>query len=246
MGAKTLIAVGGDGTVHEVVNGFKEGEEVRDDVRLGIVPAGTGMDFARNIGMSRGVATAVRHLIQGSERRIDVGMCQSDRIRVFVNFAETGLGASVVAREAAFGPGWPGRISYLMAAIAAAMSEENPWARVCVDGDRVYEGPLVSVVVANGRYFGGGMKIAPQASVCDGIFDILILGDFSKAELIGQVWKIYPGFHVAHRKVLSVRGSRVTILSSPGTRLDLDGELGSEGPYSFRVLPQALRVLANP
>jgi diacylglycerol kinase (ATP) len=238
---ETIVAVGGDGTVHEVINGI--GVESLPHVRLGVVPAGTGMDFVRNVGLPRTLRKTSELLVRRHERRIDLGVCASSGQLLFANFAETGLGAAVVAREATFSDAWPGRVSFFLAALAAASSESNTRASITVDGETIYDGPLVSAVVANGRYFAGGMKVAPKAAVADGQLDVLILGDFSKAQLISQIWKIYPGFHVSHPKVLFVRGRRVSIAPSAPSKLDLDGELYGSGPYEFSVLPAALRVV---
>ncbi|MGI8968662.1 MAG: diacylglycerol/lipid kinase family protein [Chloroflexota bacterium] len=240
-GYGTVLAVGGDGTVHEVVNGLAVGGLEHAPV-LGVVPAGTGMDFARNIGLPRRVPRIAKVISAGCTARVDVGESESDG-RLFLNFAETGLGAAVVAREAQLSNGWPGRVSFLLAAISSALRDSNISAKITVDGDVVYSGPLVSAVVANGRYFGGGMKIAPLASVTDGELDVLILGDFSRAQLIAQIWKIYPGTHLHHHKVLWLRGQQIRIEPRSLTQLDLDGELGGAGPYSLIVRPGALRVL---
>lgn len=239
-GFGTIVAAGGDGTVHEVANGFLVGDRVRTDARLAVLPAGTGVDFARNVRVRRGVVPAADRLLGGREMRIDVGLAEK---RLFVNFAETGLGAAVVAREREFGDAWPGRASFLLAALRAAMDEDNIAMRIAVDGDSVYAGPVVSAIVANGRYFGGGMKIAPGASMDDGLFDVFVLGDFTRLELASQIWKIYPGVHVGHRKVLWRRGARVEIAPSRATQLDLDGELNGPGPYRLEISPAALRVV---
>lgn len=239
-GYGTILAVGGDGTVHEIANGFVSAGIVRTDARLAILPAGTGVDFARNISIRRGVRAAVERLVRGEEMRIDVGFAGE---RLFVNFAETGLGAAVVEREREYAEAWPGRASYLLAALRAAIDEDNIGMRISVDGGPVYEGPLLSVVVANGRYFGGGMKIAPGASMSDGLFDVFVLGNFTRLERVSQVWKIYPGVHVGHRKVLWRRGHTVEIVPQRTTRLDLDGELSGAGPYRFEICPDALRVV---
>jgi diacylglycerol kinase family enzyme len=180
--------------------------------------------------------------LRDQERRVDVGIA-GDRGRVFVNFAEIGLGAAVVARERDMGPAWPGRASFLLAAVGAALDEDNVAVRITIDGEEVYQGPVVSVVVSNGRYFGGGMKIAPEARMDDGLFDVFVLGDFTRLELLSQIWKIYPGAHVGHRKVLWKRGTAVEIEPEAHARLDLDGELHGSGPVRLSMLPRALRVL---
>jgi diacylglycerol kinase (ATP) len=242
-GFETIVAVGGDGTVHEVVNGmFHDGKPVVD-ARLGIVPAGTGMDFQRNLGLGTGIRTSVEALAAGRERTIDLGLATGETSRVFVNFAEVGLGTSVVLREARFGAAWPGRASFFVAAVEAAISEENISAKVTADGDELWSGSTVSVIVANGPYFGGGMRIAPPAVVDDGWLDVVVLGDFSRRERITQIWKLYPGAHLRHRKVLWQRALETTVRSQAVSYLDLDGELYADRDFNFSILPGALRVL---
>jgi diacylglycerol kinase (ATP) len=242
-GVDTIVAVGGDGTVHEIVNGFFEDRRLTPQVKLAILPSGTGMDFARNLRIRRGVRAAVDRILSGEERRVDVGLVP-DRGRVFVNFAETGLGAAVVAREREYSSAWPGRASFFMAAVAAALDEDNVVVRISIDGSSVYEGPVVSVVVANGRYFGGGMKIAPRASMDDGLLDVFVLGDFTRLERVSQIWKIYPGVHVGLSKVLWKRAQTVEIEPVGPSRLDLDGELLGGGAVRLALLPASLRVVA--
>ena len=243
-GFDTLIAVGGDGTAHEVVNGI--GVDALSHVQLAVLGAGTGMDFVRNAGLARRIPELAEQMLAGATKQVDVGLCrQGDDLDplIFVNFAETGLGAAVVEREANYSDAWPGRLSFFLAALGAATRESNSPATVSVDGEIVYNGPLVSAIVANGRFFGGGMKVAPRAGIEDGLLDVLILGDFTRAQLVAQIWKIYPGLHVEHPKVLSLRGSSVEIQCANRQRLDLDGELYGEGPYHFSVAAQALTVI---
>ena len=241
-GYDTVLAVGGDGTVHEVVNGLFAANAA-ERTRLGIVPAGTGMDIARGLGLPRRPSLIVERITRAREMAIDVGLSSTPKERYFVNFAETGLGAAVVAREAGLNASWPGRLSFLVAAVGAALETGIGRARIYVDGSPAYAGPVVSVVVANGRFFGGGMRIAPQASPADGLFDILVLGDFTRTQLVGQIWKIYPGTHVRHPKVLWRRGAEVRIEPESPMHLDLDGELSGAGSYHFSLLPRALRVI---
>jgi YegS/Rv2252/BmrU family lipid kinase len=241
-GYRTFVAVGGDGTVHEVVNGLFDGTAVTRGSRLAIVPAGTGMDFARNTGLKRGVAEAARRIAHGREQVLDLGFVPSQR-RVFVNFMETGLGAAVVSRAARMSDSWPGRASFFVSALGAAMREENSLVEVVVDDQMLYRGPAVSVVAANGRYFGGGMKIAPNATMDDGFLDVLVLGNFGRLELVRQVWKIYPGVHIYHDKVLHTRGRQARVESRSSGLLDLDGELVGTPNSTVTLLPGALTVL---
>jgi diacylglycerol kinase (ATP) len=242
-GHTTLLAVGGDGTLHEVVNALQLNSMVRDDVRVGVIPAGTGMDFARNANIRRGVGAAVDRIVRGEERRFDIGVLTEPFPRLFVNFAESGLGASVVAREAAFSSRWPGRASFFLAGIAAAARDHPIAGRVTVDGATVYDGRLVSLVVANGAYFGGGMKIAPPADTDDGELDIVLLGNLSRVNLVSQIWKLYPGTHLRNPQVHWMRGTDVTFEPESAGQIDLDGELYPGGSSRISVQRRALRVL---
>lgn len=254
-GTSTVIAVGGDGTIHEVVNGFWTGHGVSRSCRLAVVPAGTGVDVGRNIGYERGVEAAVNRLTQGRERNIDVGCAGNGSNRLFVNFAETGIGARVVAKEGGLRTPLPGRATFLLAALATVMEKTKYEGRVSVEGQELYRGPFVSIVIANGAFFGGGMKIAPAALVDDGLLDVVVLCDFTRSELVSQIWKIYPGVHIGHPKVRVARGRVVEIDVEGVPQLDLDGELYEQQPdkfsvppyrqqsYKFSVLPRALRVL---
>lgn len=245
-GHTTLLAVGGDGTLHEVVNALWHQGGVRSDVLLGIVPAGTGMDFARNARIRRGVRAAVSRVIHGEEQRFDVGALTEPFPRLFVNFAETGLGASVVAREAAYSSRWPGRASFFLAGIAAAARDHPVSGRVVVDGATVYDGRLVSLVIANGACFGGGMKIAPPARMDDGKLDVVLLGDLPRVERVSQIWKLYPGIHLRNPHVHWMRGTEVTFAPESPGHIDLDGELYDGGRSRITVHHAALRVLAEP
>lgn len=240
-GFRTIVAVGGDGTVHEVANGVLD-RDTPPGARMTVVPCGTGMDFARNIGARPGPQAALQRITDGSERRIDVGYAAASE-RVFVNFTEMGLGAAVVARAAQLGRRWPGRLSFLLAAIRAGIEDENIPLRVEVDGEPFYEGRAVSAVVANGPYFASGMKIAPGARPDDGIFDVVVLGDFSRLELVSQIWRMYPGVHVRLGKVHWTTGRQVKIEPAEPARIDLDGELAGSGTCDVTILPGALSVL---
>jgi diacylglycerol kinase (ATP) len=245
-GYTTILAVGGDGTLHEVINAFLRDGIVRSDIRVGVVPAGTGMDFARNARLRRGARAAVSRVLGGEERRFDLGALIEPFPRLFVNFAEAGLGASVVARETAFSARWPGRASFFLAGIAAAARDRPISGAVVIDGATVYDGRLVSLVVANGAYFGGGMKIAPPARMNDGELDVVLLGDLSRVELVSQIWKLYPGIHLRNPQVHWMRGKEVTFAPDMPGHIDLDGELYPGGGSRIVVHRQALRVLVEP
>ncbi|HEX8917383.1 MAG TPA: hypothetical protein VF898_02680, partial [Chloroflexota bacterium] len=187
-----------------------------------------------------------KRLLEKKERKLDLGVAttEANEHTYFVNFAETGIGASVVAHEARSQRELPGRASYMLSAVEAIREHRSSVVTVLVDDLVIYEGPAVSVVAANGAFFGGGMKIAPGAVMWDGALDVVVLGDFTRAELIANMWKIYPGVHVRMRKVTYRQGTRVQVVTERRTGLDLDGELYDFGSYQLSVVPGSLRLLA--
>ena len=200
------------------------------------------MDIARSLGLGARPLRIAERLTSPRRIEVDVGMAAGGR--VFLNFAEEiGLGGSVVARQSASRGRLPGRLSFLAAAVHSMMTEPLARVRVEVDGVLAYDGPTVSTVVANGRFFAGGMKIAPSASMGDGHFDVIILADFTRAQLAANIWRVYPGVHLKHPKVVFTRAGEVRVVTEDSLQLDLDGELYTRRGVSLQALPRALTLL---
>jgi diacylglycerol kinase (ATP) len=249
-GAERLIVVGGDGTLNEVVNGYlgDGGDVVQDGPVIALVPLGTGSDFARGLGIPGGVA-AVEVLKRGRPRPLDLGVATfrdargREATRAFANVADFGLGpetSDLIAR----GPKRLGAAAYLYGALRAIAAFTPTPIRVVVDGTTVYDGPSGMAVVANGSYFGGGMQVAPQAGVDDGVFDVLVLDCDDRRTLVtGILPRIYRGTHIDHAAVHQWRGQAVMIEAARAFPLELDGEIVGMTPARFTLLPGALRVL---
>ncbi len=244
-GAKLLVAVGGDGTVHEVVNGM-----ITDDaasapgLALGVVAAGTASDFIKTFGIRPDPAAAVRHLDGDDSFPIDIGKITytengREVVRYFPNIAEVGLGAEVVARAQRL-PRWLGPTVYLFA-FWLTMSKHKI-AQVEVDlVDRKYTGPMNNLVVANGQFFGGGMKIAPKATPTDGLFDIQI-EHARKKDAIAMMPKVFKGTHVPHPSVKEAKRVRAAITSDTPLRIEADGEVLGYTPARFELLRDAISL----
>jgi diacylglycerol kinase family enzyme len=201
-GVRYLIAVGGDGTVHHVVNGmFDDRVPVAPDAVLGVCGAGTGSDFVRNFGLDRPVDVVARHLLTSYTMPIDVGVVEFTGFdgrrseRVFANIAEAGYGAEVVKRADRL-PRQLGRIRYLLAAWASIAAVTRVQAQVSVDFT-TRELPLVELVVANGQFFGGGMKVAPRAIPQDGRFSVLAFTG-NRSQVFMLTTQLYAGEHLPH------------------------------------------------
>jgi diacylglycerol kinase (ATP) len=244
-GSRFLAAMGGDGTIHEVVNGMLEDDRpIVDDAVLGVVASGTGSDFIRTFGLPDMPAHAVAHLDGPESFPIDIGKitCTEDGrsvTRYFPNIAEAGLGAETVRRARRL-PAFLGPTVYLFAFWLALARHRA--ANVTIDlVDRTYEGPMNNLVVANGQFFGGGMKIAPKAAPTDGLLDIQI-EHVRKREAIALIPKVYKGEHVPHPDIQEAKRVRVSIEADRPLRIEADGELLGFTPATFEVLRDVVNL----
>ena len=244
-GKRFVVAVGGDGTVHEVVNGMMEdGRALVPDATLGVIAGGTGCDFIKTFGIPPMASHAVAHLDGPESFPIDLGKItyQQDGAtvtRYFANIAEVGIGADVVARAASL-PRFLGPTVYFFAFWMTLRKHKG--AQVTIDlVDRKYEGFMNNLVVANGQFFGGGMKIAPKAAPTDGLLDIQI-EHARKREAIALMPKIYKGQHVPHPDIEEAKRVRVTIDADRPLRIEADGEVLGHTPASFEVIKDVISL----
>ena len=245
-GCRLLVAVGGDGTIHEVVNGLVTGGEVPEGVTLGVVPCGTGSDFARTVGLEQEPMAAVQRLIHGDDRRIDLGVihCWRDGqeiVEYFPNSAGLGFDGEVAVRSHRMPKLLGATVHYLLSLVITLVAYRNKQIVVTLD-DRTVELRSNFLVAANGRYFGGGMHIAPDATPDDGLFDVVIAGDLGKIELLRLLPSVYKGTHLSHPKAYVYRSRSVHVESTERMMLQADGESVGEAPVTFSLLPGALTV----
>ena len=243
-GARLLVVVGGDGSVNEVVNGLA-GLEARPD--LAIVPRGTGWDFVRTFGIPRNVEQAAAVALRGDVRTIDLGRATfrtwngSEASSLFANVASVGMSGAIAQRANETTKVLGGKVSYLWATFAVFSRWTATELELRVDDER-RSGKMFDVVVANGRYFGGGMQICPEARPDDGLLDVLTIGDLTKRDLMTTMPKTYRGSHLPHPKAELLRGSVVTVSSPSALPVELDGEQPGTTPVRFEVLPRALTL----
>ena len=241
-GERYLVAVGGDGTVHEVVNGMVgDGGPVAADAVLGVVAAGSGCDFVRSFGLPGDAAQAAERLTGDRVRTIDVGTvtCADGTTRCFVNIAEAGLGGTVVARAANLGKLLGG--ARYAAGFWLTLPRFRP-AAVRLDADGQYHAwRAFNVVVANCRFYGGGMQISPNSDPGDCLLDILVMTG-PKSDSFTTLPKVYKGAHLPHRNIAELRAARLTIEAEPGFQVEADGELLGMTPASFGIIPGAIRL----
>jgi len=245
-GYRYFVTVGGDGTVHEVINGLVVQGRVPPDVTLSIIPGGTGSDYIRILGISRDPAQACRTTLGHQTRQVDIGEIQCLRegtpmTRYFVNVAGLGFDSEVCARVNRSNKRVSGTVPYLTSLILTLFSYTNKDVQITVDG-RQFEGRFNSVVVCNGQYFGGGMWVGPKAAPDDGLFDLVLLGDLSKLEFLKNVPRVYKGTHLTHPKVQSMQAREVHVEARQRMFIQAEGELVGEAPATFRLIPAALNV----
>lgn len=249
-GCRQLVAVGGDGTVNEVLNGlFENGVPLDGSIALGIVPLGSGCDLARTLGITAENSPALHSSSPHRMVKMDAGRADfSDlegrqRTRLFMNIADLGAGGLVV-EKAGRAPAILGRRpNYVWGIMAAALFYRARQIRIAIDGRQPIELATRNAIVANGRYFGRGFLAAPEASMDDGLFDIVNIGDFGALEAVWNVPKLRRGTHLGHPKVSHYRGRRVEVTSDEKVLLEMDGDLVGTLPAACEVIPAAINVI---
>ena len=247
-GERYLVAAGGDGTVHEVVNGMiSGGRPIAPDAVLGVVAAGSGCDFVRSFGLPGDAAQAARHLAGDRVRPIDVGTVtaavtsggDATTTRYFVNIAEAGLGGAVVARAARLGR-FVGVARYASGFWLTLPRFRPATVRIDADG-QAFAWRAFNVVVANCRFYGGGMQISPKSDPGDCLLDVLVMTG-PKSDAFTTLPKVYSGTHLPHRNIAELRAGRVQVDTDRPFLVEADGEALGTTPASFGIIPGVIRL----
>lgn len=235
--ADLLVVVGGDGSVNEVVNGIAGRQ-----VELAVIAKGTGRDFARTHGIPTRFDDAVRVALQGRTRELDLGHVRfTAGERYFANVASLGMSGAVAQRANSMSKALGGRVTFFYALVREFMTWSNTTVRLRTEeGQR--SGLMHDVVVANGHFHGGGMKLTPDAQTNDGLFDVLLIGDVSKLDFVTTAPKLYRGTHVTHPKVEILRSPWVEVDADRPLPVETDGELVGSTPARFEIVAGALRL----
>ena len=242
-GAELLVVVGGDGSVNEVVNGIAGVE----GVEVAVIPRGTGWDFVRTYGIPRDLDDAVEIALSGDVREIDLGVVTYrtwagiEERGYFANVGSAGISGAIAQRANDSSKALGGKISYYWATLAVFARWQTGELRVSVD-DEIRSGMMIDVLVANGRYLGGGMMMLPEAEPDDGLFDVLLIGDVTKRDLLVTLPKSYRGNHLPHPRLEVLRGRVVTVDADEPLPIELDGEQPGTTPARFEIVPRALRL----
>ena len=249
-GVDWLAAAGGDGTIHEVLNGFFDnGINVRPSSSLSFLPCGLGNDWIRTLGLPMDLFGSIELLGRARPHLVDVGHARFQGLsgrtedEVFINIAEAGIGAKVVEYMEHGVMPVRNHLAYVMGAFIAILSYLPRPLELELDGDKtIATDPLLSLIVANGCYFGAGMKCAPMARPDDGRLEVIAVGEFSRAEAALKFRSFMNGTYLDLPRVEHYSSKAVGLASGDRVPLELDGELVGHLPAHIRLLPQAVRL----
>jgi len=249
-GRGLIVAMGGDGTVSEVADGILAAGGKSE---LGIIPRGTGGDFRRTLDLAKDLAKAARHVREAPARAIDAGRVSfvaddgSQASRHFVNVVSFGFSSDVARRANESSKRLGGRVAFLSATVRSLVSYDNVDVIVSLDDQPERRMSVLLAAVGNGRFFGGGMKICPEALLDDGFFHLVTVGNLGRTGVMANIHRIYSGHHLTMKEVQGTRVRRMRV--APADReakipLEVDGETPGHLPASFEILPGALRIRA--
>lgn len=254
-GRRLIIACGGDGTINEVANGILRSGH---DAELGILPSGTGGDFRRSLGVPNGDRAAAAALRTGMTKTIDVGKVtfqnfEGERVsRFFLNVSSFGLASSIIERvKSSKVFDWlpvesvRGRANFAFSTLREVFDLDPLNIRVTIDGGEERSVQTINFCIANARYFGGGMMIAPEAKLTDGLLDVVNIGDIGTARIIANAHTLYRGTHHHLKEVNGTLARRIEVSAADPSQeihIETDGELPGKLPAVYEVVPAAIRL----
>jgi YegS/Rv2252/BmrU family lipid kinase len=248
-GYECVVAVGGDGTINEVVNGFfEDGRALNASAALGVLPRGTGGDFRRSFGWELDLQSNLKRFGTHETAAFDVGKLEytghdgRPAVRYFANICSFGV-SGLVAREVNSGTkALGGKLSFMYGSVKALMKYSDKKVRLWLDDQPLPEQSVTTVAVANGRWFGGGMCVAPQADTRDGVFDVTVWTGFGLSDFAFKSKALYDGSHVKLPGTQQLRCKTLRAESDDEVLLDLDGEQPGRLPCRMTVVPSAIRL----
>ncbi len=249
-GYDLIISVGGDGTHNEVINGFfTDGKVQNSQAILAVVSCGSGGDLIRSLGTTSDISSALGTFLTGSTRRVDVGHLKftlpsgDTGERLFLNVASLGLSArvcSLLSNQPRF---FGGSGRYFLATVRALMANQNERVTLDIDGNTLPSQLVNTAAIANGQFFGGGMRVAPRARLDDGMLDMVVIGPVGLLDFVRWGSRLYQGKHLNHPRIDHYKASRIHASSDMPVLVEADGETLGTLPATFTVLPQAIRIL---
>jgi YegS/Rv2252/BmrU family lipid kinase len=251
-GRRLILALGGDGTISEVADGVLAAGR-GSTTEIGLIPRGTGGDFRRTLELPEEVAAAAEQIRRAPARTIDAGRVRyrapegGESVRHFINVASFGFSSAVARRANASSKRFGGRIAFLGATVRELFSHDHQDVWLSIDGQERRRMRVMMAAIGNGRFFGGGMKICPDAQLDDGALDLVTVGDLTRAQVLANIGRLFSGTHLELEQVKHTRLTRVAVEpveTGADIPLEMDGETPGYLPATFEVLPAALRIRA--
>lgn len=251
-GYRHIIVVGGDGTLHEVVNGvFIQKRVDSSEITIAMISTGTGNDWIRMFGIPTRYSEAIRAIKEGYTFLQDVAEVSYEeskvrQVRYMANVAGLGFDAAVIKRTlTSKAKGYLGKSGYLWCLARSFFSHKATGTKVWVDDELIYNNLLFSIAIGIGKFNGGGIQQLPIAVADDGLLDITMIRPVHWWHVIFRLRRLYNGTIYSIGHVIHAQGKRVRIESSPETPLEIDGELYGHTPVNLEVIPREVRVVIN-
>ena len=248
-GYECIVAVGGDGTVNEVVNGFFEGgKPLNPQAALGLIPRGTGGDFRRAFGWDLELDSALARLRTETTEPFDVGLAEyvnhqgEKESRYFANIASLGVSAAIAHAVNQSSKALGGNMAFYWGTVKTMARYKDRRVKVRVDGGEPESLDITVIAASNGRYFGSGMCVAPQADTHDGRFDLTIWRDYGVTDFVVKAKGVYNGDHITWKKTRYLQCSTLELESDEEVLLEMDGEVPGHLPARISILPGAIRL----
>jgi len=245
-GYESIIVVGGDGTVNQVVNQFFQKEEYRKKIKLGIISSGTGNGFAQSLTLPEKIEKQIKRIKYGETYCTDIGKIEYNLnknlvTRYFVNEFQLGIGGEVVKRVSLKQKKLGGSLAIPFGTISSIFSHPNHCLSIKINGE-IIESTSTGVIIANGAFTGGGMNIAPFAKLNDGLLDVILIQELNTFERLWHFSKIYSGRYIKSKKILYRQSKEIIIDSKEDIPMEADGELLNGLPCKISVIKNAIKV----
>lgn len=248
-GASMVIAVGGDGTVNEVVNGFfLNGKPLNPSCELGIINCGTGGGFAKTLNNPYSTDKQIDLLLLSRSRDLDLGLISyydyegKPASRLFINECQAGIGSKVASAVGKRSKRYGGTIAFGFAAAALAMSIKPTTYSVAYEEEDFQELDLIGLVVGNGTQCAGGMKLTPNAKLNDGLFDVLLMKEMTLVKKMLNLSKVYSGRHILSQDFSIRKCKKLRIRTDVETPVESDGEMLGNSPFEMEIMPSAIKI----
>lgn len=248
-GCNLIVAVGGDGTINEVINGFfASGHLINNQIKLGIINCGTGSGLAQSLHMPDDLSQQFGIIKLGETRKIDCGRItyhsqqRHKKVRYFINEFQLGIGGTVVKNVRNQQKRLGGSLAFGLTTIKSVFTHPNQPLTIEIDHEKTIEDDFTGVLVANGDYTGGGMNLAPEAKLDDGNFNVLLIHGLTIPQRLIAFSKVYSGNHINNGKFSYFPAKYLNISSQENVLLETDGELLGNLPCSVEILPLTIPI----